>query len=226
MQDFLVFTLAAQIGSMGDQPGNQFRGSLHWPGKSAVLGMIAAARGIPREDLEGQREVCRHKVAVGIHHAGEGFTDFHTVQSVPAAAVKNPATRPDALRLAGAKMVTSITRRQYRSDVLYSIALWDGDLISARDALKRPASQLFLGRKSCPLSAPPAPRITQANGPRDALGAAILPDDRTDPILEIASDPHPTLSGRIVHRSDDPTCRIKWHFRSRAVTVVSLCEED
>jgi len=225
MQDFLVFTLAAQVSSMGDLPGNQFRGSLHWPGKSAVIGMIAAARGIAREDVDGQGDVCRHKIAVGIHDIGEMFTDFHTVQSVPGHVVKHPVTRPDALQIGKDKLSTSITRRQYRTGVLFSVAVWDGDLAAAEEALKRPASTLFLGRKSCPLSAPPAPRITQAEGPAEALRSALLPDDRTDPVLEIASDQHPTISGRIIHRNDDPQCRLKWHFKSRAVTIVSPKEE-
>jgi CRISPR system Cascade subunit CasD len=225
MDDFLVFTLSAQVASMGDQPGNQFRGSLHWPGKSAILGMIAAARGIDREDTEGQNDVCRHNVAVGIHNAGDLFTDFHTVQTVPGHLVKHPVTRPDALKLVGEKVTTSITRRQYRSGVLFSIAVWGGDLEAACTALQRPATPLFLGRKSCTLSAPPAPRIVQSDGPVSALRHAFLPDERTDPLLEVASDPHPLVSGRIIHRNDDPQCRIKWHFRSRAVTVMPILEE-
>lgn len=227
MQPFLVFTLSAEIASMGSNAGNEFRGSLSWPGRSAILGLIASARGFDRSDTTGQDEVARHSVAVGIHDAGSSFTDFHTVQSIPRAAVKRPATRGDALAIAGrtGTVETTLTRRDYRTGVLFTVAIWNGDIEATRRALIRPAHALFLGRKSCPLSAPPCPVVIRAKGPEIALLSAVLPHWKSAPLHSIASDPHPTLKGRKITRSDDPTCRQRWEFRSRPVTVIDVKHE-
>ncbi len=227
MQRFLVFTLSAQIASMGGNSGNEFRGTLSWPGRSAILGMIASARGFDREYQAGQDEVALHAVAVGLHDTGTLFTDFHTIQSIPRAAVKRPATRGDALALAGqaGTTETTLTRRDYRTGVLYSVALWGGDIDAALCALQRPAHALFLGRKSCPLNAPLGARIVDALGPLEALGSAIMPFWKKDALRSIASDPHPSLTGRQISRNDDPMCRKRWQFRNRTVTVHDVAQE-
>src|SRR5690606_6011040 len=94
--------------------------------------------------------------------------DYHTVQTIPTAAAKRPDSRPAALRTAGRNVNTTITYRDYRVGVLYGVALWDGPLEDLASALRRPVFTLYLGRKSCPLSAPPDPQVVEAN---DALAA-------------------------------------------------------
>ena len=190
--------------------------------------MVASARGFDRADVNGQEDVAQHSVAVGIHDTGTSFTDFHTVQSVPRAAVKHPATRGDALALARRSRAeeTTLTRRDYRTGVLYSVALWGGDVEAVHAALLRPAHALFLGRKSCPLNAPLCPVLTKAKSPKDALVAAVLPYWNNAPLLSVASDPHPRLKGRKITRSDDPTCRQRWEFRNRTVTVLDIIQES
>lgn len=227
MDPYLAFTLSAGIASMGSNAGNEFRGTLSWPGRSAILGLVAAARGFDRLDAEGHEKVSKHNVAIGIHDIGASFTDFHTIQSVPRAAVKRPATRGDALALARAKgsLETTLSRRDYRTDVLYSVALWGGDIEAALVALQTPASVLYLGRKSCPLNAPLAPRIVEAADPGAALRSAVLPYWKNEPLQSIATDTHPALQGRKITRNDDPTCRNRWEFRNRTVTVLDVAQE-
>jgi len=87
----------------------------------------------------------------------------------------------------------------------------------------------YLGRKSCPLSAPMAPKIVDVGDPVAALRLVTLPPfwpkDRTGrnapdsarPIL-IASDA-PFGSGRVETRWDVPLDRKVWHFGSRQVHV-------
>ena len=43
MNDYLVFTLASAFGAMGDLAGHERRGTLPWPGRSAILGLLGAA---------------------------------------------------------------------------------------------------------------------------------------------------------------------------------------
>jgi NADH:ubiquinone oxidoreductase subunit 6 (subunit J) len=43
MRPYLIFTLTAALGSMGAMAGHERRGSALWPGRSAMLGLVAAA---------------------------------------------------------------------------------------------------------------------------------------------------------------------------------------
>lgn len=49
MQSYLVFTLAANMAAMAELAGHERRGSLAWPGRSALLGLLAAALGRRRD---------------------------------------------------------------------------------------------------------------------------------------------------------------------------------
>ena len=49
MQPFLIFCLTANLGAMGELAGHERRGALTFPGRSAVIGLMAAALGIRRE---------------------------------------------------------------------------------------------------------------------------------------------------------------------------------
>lgn len=161
------------------------------------------------------------RMAVGVHDDGSPLRDFHTVQTVPTAAVKRPDSRADALSRAGRKTNTTITLRDYRVGVLYSIALWGAPLALLRAALKRPEFTLYLGRKSCPLAAPPAPEVVLAEGPLEALGLTLIPTFRTTrdvrpPLRLIVSDDD-LGGGWIERRNDVPLDRERWHFTSREV---------
>ena len=49
MQPFLVFGLTASLGAMGELAGHERRGSLIWPARSAIIGLMGAALGIERD---------------------------------------------------------------------------------------------------------------------------------------------------------------------------------
>ena len=98
MTEYLVFTLAAPIGSFGGLAGHEWRGSNNWPKRSGILGLLGAALGIERYDAEGQRTLRQWKVAVSVLLESVPLQDFHTVQTVPNAKVKRPDTRRQALK--------------------------------------------------------------------------------------------------------------------------------
>jgi CRISPR system Cascade subunit CasD len=151
--------------------------------------------------------------------------DYHTVQTIPSAVVKSANSRPEALAAAGGRANTTITLRDYRAGSLYGIALWGGELEPLCAALARPQFTLYLGRKSCPLSAPLAARIVMANGPETAMEALTLPPwlrQRHDGALSraalMATEATPQDSHRIaVH--DMPLDRKHWHFAPRQVAL-------
>ena len=221
MTEHLVFALVAPMGAFGDLAGHEWRGSQGWPGRSAILGLIGAALGIRRDDPEGQAALNTWKMAVSVLEQGPVLNDFHTVQTVPSARIKHPATRAEALRALHHGDNGVITRRAYRMDCAFGVALWGGDAAALETALKAPHFVPYLGRKSCPLSAPMAPKRLEAEGPLQALAQITLPPflaiDPAAPVF-VASD-IPLGAGRSETRHDIPLDRQKWHFAPRKVHI-------
>lgn len=215
MPDHLVFTLAATLAAMGDLAGHERRGSLAWPGRSAILGMIGAALGLRRDDDFGPLDALR--VAVAVFDDGAPMRDYHTVQTVPTAAVKRPNSRPEALRDGAGRLNTTITLRDYRAGVLFGVVLWGGDLAPLAEALNAPRFALYLGRKACTLSAPPGARVVDAETPESALRRLILPpwaQGRVGHVLIADAEPG---DPHVETRQDAPRDRARWHFATRHV---------
>ena len=210
------------MGAFGDLAGHERRGSLHpWPGRSAILGLVGAALGVRRDDREGQAALARWQTAVSVLTETTSWRDFHTVQTVPAARIKRPASRRDAVAALLRSDNGLITKRDYRSDCAFGVAVWGGDGATLAEALDRPAFVPYLGRKSCPLSAPMAPAVVAAEDPLAALTQVRLPAflalDPAKPLL-VASDV-PLGLGRTETRWDDPLDRGTWHFGQRTVHI-------
>lgn len=223
MHEHLVFTLAAAVASMGELAGHERRGSWSWPGRSSVLGLCAAALGIRRDGdfsaLDGLG------LAVAMFDTGEPLRDFHTAVSIPSSVAKRPQSRAEALRMDAGRSNSTITLRDYRVGVLYGVALWGEGLPAVAEnlvgALRRPTFTLYLGRKSCPLAAPLAPRVLAAPNAATALAEGMtLPPwhagARADQIATEEDLPAP----RTETRHDRPTDRTAWHFAPRAVRLV------
>ena len=224
MSEFLVFSLVATLAANGEFAGHERRGTLTWPGRSAILGLLGAALGLRRDDAEGQARLDPLRMAVAIHDEGAFLRDYHTTQTVPAAAAKRPDTRREALFRAGRKAKATITHRDYRCGVVYAVALWGGPLAPLEAALQRPVFTLYLGRKSCPLSAPPGPRIVDEPGPQEALAHAQWPDFRATPPADVICSDVDLGGDERIRRNDVPLDRRSWHFSSREVHVLRMRE--
>lgn len=225
MAEHLVFTLCAALGAMGDLAGHERRGSLAWPGRSAVIGLVAAALGVRRGDEAGFARLDALRMAVGVIDDGLPLRDYHTVETIPTAAARNPDSRPAALARAGRSTNTTITLRDYRVGVAYIVALWPGPgwagaLEDLARALRQPVFTLYLGRKSCPLAAPPAPRVVAADDPLRAMALAARPPFGHQGALRLVASEVP-LSPDDMHesRNDLPVERGKWHFAQRRVFI-------
>lgn len=218
MQPHLVFTLTAALGAMGDLAGHERRGSLDWPGRSAILGLLGAALGLRRDGDFSALEALG--IAVAVFDAGESLRDYHTVETVPSAAVKNANSRPEALRLAGKlKTNTTITLRDYRGGGLYGVAVWGEGLEGLRAALERPGFIPYLGRKSCPLAAPMGARIVEADGPEAALRHVSLPPWRAGAMARRMMVDQGPGDLHVEQRMDRAIDRGLWHFAPRAVAI-------
>ena len=54
MLDFLIFQLYGQMASWGEIAVGEYRPSRDYPSKSAIIGLVAAALGITRDDEDRQ----------------------------------------------------------------------------------------------------------------------------------------------------------------------------
>ncbi len=229
MADTLIFHLSATLGAMGAFAGHERRGSLTWPGRSALIGLCAAALGIRRDGDFSALEALR--VSVAIFEAGEVLRDYHTVETVPTAAAKRPQSRPEALRRARGRTNTTITLRDYRQGVLFGVAITGADggaegaevtLEPLCAALKRPVFPLYLGRKSCPLSSPLDPQIVEADSAEAALRQLRLPPWHQGAVARMMACDGFDGAPQQVQRHDIATDRQRWHFSARQVALVPV----
>lgn len=250
----LIFQLQGPLSSWGEAAVGEYRPSADYPSQSAILGLLAAALGITRDDEAGQRALrasCR--MAVGVLSPGRLLRDFHTAQ-VPGRAdlKKRPqATRRDELALPKSDLNTILSTRDYRQDAAAVVALQALDaaqypLSSIADALRRPKFVLYLGRKSCPPAAPLHPLIlddTTVSAAMTTYVQALPPlrperiDRRPAPALVLkkivwgddfgAGDE--ALIGQPRHmsvlRKDQVLARDGWQFGDRREHIALLQEE-
>lgn len=132
----LLIRLAAPMQSWGAGSRYTRRETENAPTKSGVIGMIAAALGIPRwGSLERFRGL---RFGVRIDQPGTLLSDYHTAKN----------DRGEMLPL---------SRRYYLQDAVFLAGLESEDtreLDAYRRALTRPYYPLFLGRRSCPPDGP------------------------------------------------------------------------
>jgi CRISPR system Cascade subunit CasD len=161
---------------------------------------MAAAIGIKRPDTVGDEndrtalEAAHSALAQGYGFAvrvdapGGPLVDYHTAQVPSSGTGRNRrqfATRRDELlAVPRADLNTILSRRDYRVDALYTIALWARPeapytLVEVAARLREPVFALYLGRKSCPLGLPLAAQVLPAANILDAMADAALslPDD-------------------------------------------------
>jgi CRISPR system Cascade subunit CasD len=166
MKEYLIFQLYSPLASWGVEAVGEVRHTAPVPTRSALLGLLAAALGIRRDEEERLNHFNQHyHFAVHSLSSHERWLrDYHTV-SVPRESRKyRYYTRRDELRLAPGEVGTIITQREYRIDGYWHVAVCETPgapytLDDLREALLTPHFSLYLGRKSCPLALPLAPRL-------------------------------------------------------------------
>jgi len=183
MLNFLVFQLYGVLASWGDIAVGEYRPSQGHPSKSAIMGLLAAALGVDRENDAMHKKLAQHyAVAVRVQSAGELLRDYHTIQ-VPGGK-REYASRRDELLTDKLNLNTILSQRDYRTDGLYQIALWATDddvpfaLKELQQALQKPQFNLYLGRKSCPVSLPLHPVILSCETLKQAFSD--YPNDKAE----------------------------------------------
>jgi len=175
MAHYLLFRLYGPMAAWGDTAVGEFRPSQSHPSRTAVLGLLASALGIRRDQEDELIDLDRSvRVAVRLDMPGELLRDYHTSQVPPSRKKLHYYTRSDETR--AGKLHTILSQRDYRTDSGASIALQplnkDQSLLHTwQQALINPALPLYLGRKSCPLALPTDPVTIEAANLKEAFDA-------------------------------------------------------
>lgn len=230
----LIFRLYGAMASWGCTAVGGIRPSRSTPSRSAVVGLLSAALGLRREQEEAIAQL-NDSIGITIKSESEGrlLRDYHTAQ-VPSTDKKAIwPHRKAELENAHRDVNTILSTRDYRVDGhwLVALTLRDGatyTLEALRDALQEPVFPLYLGRKSCPLSAPANPVLCDTDSLRQAVdnyqfpisplprAEAVLYSSRVeyewDEGLEIDLRPAETNE-----RWDKPASRLRWQFEKRLV---------
>lgn len=142
----LLLRLAAPLQSWGMDSNFETRKTSREPTKSGVVGLLAAALGIGREEPEKLAPLNRLRFGVRVDQEGTFLVDYHIAQ-------KEKKTR----KAAKPEVITYVTYRHYLADAVFLAGLESADtafLQEIAQALHHPAFPLFLGRRSCPPAMP------------------------------------------------------------------------
>ena len=133
----LLLRLAAPLQAWGCGSKFNIRSTEREPTKSGVIGMIAAAMGIQRNDDPAKLEPLNAlRFGVRVEREGRLLKDFHMVHE---------------------KKDSHVTERYYLSDAVFTAAVESDDtelLERISEALQKPVYPLYLGRRSCPPTLP------------------------------------------------------------------------
>jgi len=175
-----IFQLYAPLVSWGEiAVGGTRRSALH-PSRSAILGIVAAALGVKREEEE-ELDKLRHSISVAVRVDAPGtlLTDYHTIQVPKRERGAVYLTRKDEMDAPPEKIGTILSTREYRCDAysLVAVCLRNGatTLEQIAKKLQRPEFHVYLGRKSAPPALPLHPQIVEADNLVEAFSKALFP---------------------------------------------------
>lgn len=207
----LLLRLAAPLQAWGTDSKYDIRATGREPSKSGVIGLLAAALGVRRDEPEKLLPLCALRFGIRADREGQLLCDLQN------AIIHKNANKKDD--------VTYMTHRYYLSDAVFLVGLESDDdalLSSLDEALRHPVFPLFLGRRSCPPTLP----LTLGVRPL-SLADALKNEPRLceggQNSLRVMTDAEPSAGSRAVRRdvpvSFDSRNR---RFRDRAVTELGF----
>ena len=178
----LLLRLAAPLQSWGADSKFETRKTNREPTKSGVIGLLAAALGLRRDDAAGIARLNGLRFAVRADQEGSLLVDFHTAKS---------------------RDTSYVTYRHYLQDAVFLAGLESGDEALLREleaALRHPVYPLYLGRRSCPPTLPLCLGI-RAGELLDTLRAEpLLVKQRNGAPLRIVADADPADAAAVPRR--------------------------
>lgn len=190
----LVLRLAGPLQSWGGHSQFNRRDTLAEPTKSGIVGLLAAAQGLRRQDpIETLLGLV---LGVRTDRPGTLLRDYHTVSTLDGSPLLSAQVNArGAQKRTSPPKQTHVTTRYYLQDAVFVAALAGPDelLHALAAALRRPAFPLALGRRSCP---PAQPLLLPADR-GDAPGSELWTGDVLAVLQQI---PWQAPPGRRSHR--------------------------
>lgn len=231
---YLLFRLYGPMSSWGDIAVGEIRPSFAHPTKSAILGLVAGSMGIRRDEEEKHRFLAEEMgFAVQVEFMGHPLSDYHTAQ-VPSGKERY-CTRRQELSCEKSELNTILSTRDYRTDGLYIIVLWqrkngEWGIEKIKEKLEQPEFVPYLGRKSCPVALPFEAQVIDAVSLVEALTKGKFLDIQLlgfkfagQKMLYWDDD---TAAGveqqHIFERRDLPLSRGRWQFDTRKERYAAL----
>ena len=232
--EYLLFQLYAPLAAWGDVAVGEVRPTNDRPSKSAVLGMVAAALGVRRDEHERLDALYNgYHFAVRLDLPGRLLRDYHTVQMPIGKRARGLPTRRDELNYSS--LNTILSSRDYRCDAMAVVCLWPREgapysLDEVGRALRRPVFPLYLGRRACPPALPLNPQILVAGSlleafeqcPGDArLLRRLIPERRVQLFWDTSGNVKLSPE-RTTQRRDALVSRERWQYARRSEHVATV----
>lgn len=134
----LLLRLAAPLQAWGSDSKFETRKTNREPTKSGVIGLLAAALGLRRDESEALARLAQLRFGVRVEREGQLLVDYHIAKTQD-------------------QKTSYVTYRHYLQDAVFLAGLESGDEALLREleaALRHPVYPLYLGRRSCPPTLP------------------------------------------------------------------------
>ena len=129
----LLLRLAAPLQAWGADSKFETRKTAREPTKSGVIGLLAAALGLRRDETEPLTRLAQLRFGVRVEREGQLLVDFHMARNEE-------------------KDRSYVTYRHYLEDAVFLVGLESEDtalLQELAEALTHPVFPLYLGRRAC-----------------------------------------------------------------------------
>ena len=134
----LLLRLAAPLQAWGADSKFETRKTNREPTKSGVIGLLAAALGLRRDESEALARLAQLRFGVRVEREGQLLVDYHIAKTQD-------------------QKTSYVTYRHYLQDAVFLAGIESEDtalLQQLQQALLHPAFPLYLGRRSCPPTLP------------------------------------------------------------------------
>ena len=180
----LLLRLAAPLQAWGSDSKFETRKTNREPTKSGVIGLLAAALGLRRDESKALARLAQLRFGVRVEREGQLLVDYHIAKTQD-------------------QKTSYVTYRHYLQDAVFLAGIESEDtalLQQLQQALLHPAFPLYLGRRSCPPTLPLCLGI-RAGELLDTLRAEpLLVKQRNGAPLRIVADTDPADAAAVPRR--------------------------
>jgi CRISPR system Cascade subunit CasD len=214
----LILRLSGPMQSWGTQSRFTMRDAGREPSKSGVVGLLAAAQGLPRNDSSGISKLMTLRMAVRIDREGILRRDYQTTGG----GLRPGSVGYGVIDASGKKGNAVLSNRYYLADADFRVALESDDddwLHEIQLALSAPKWSLFLGRKAfipaCPIGVGVREKLSAAEALLHSDEKVFVRSDRERKELLQVGQLRAVVEVTDPREADDIRCDVTDSFQER-----------